>query len=336
VWPGAESDFERDVDEVGADQNDVLIGIESSDASRQDSLLQAVTSTVTSEAQRQGRELTVHTKKFTLNKSIAESTIRQERVSLSKERFIEEVQEYASNDTPFGDLSGQSISAIAKIREEEKIDQKITDIVPPVIKLKGSVEMLLFRNSSYLEYGADVTDNLDDNLQVVITGSVNTTVAGTYTITYNATDSAGNQAVPVTRTVIVSANTSSSGGSSSSSGSSGTSGSTVTSPPVDTTRPVITISGPTTITIEVGTSYRDLGATANDNVDGSVQVSSAGTVNINQVGVYTITYTASDRAGNAALPVEAPIPAPIVAPTTKSTKDFNPVLARLPFVLADL
>lgn len=35
--------------------------------------------------------------------------------------------------------------------------------------------------------------------------TVDTTTAGTYTITYNATDTAGNQATPVTRTVVVNA-----------------------------------------------------------------------------------------------------------------------------------
>jgi hypothetical protein len=42
-----------------------------------------------------------------------------------------------------------------------------------------------------------------DSVAVVISGSVDTTTAGTYTIKYNATDSAGNKAAEVTRTVII-------------------------------------------------------------------------------------------------------------------------------------
>ena len=39
---------------------------------------------------------------------------------------------------------------------------------------------------------------------------------------------------------------------------------------VDTTIPVITLVGDTQITVEVGTTYTDLGATASDNYDGDI------------------------------------------------------------------
>ncbi|MDX1703807.1 MAG: DUF5011 domain-containing protein, partial [Altererythrobacter ishigakiensis] len=42
------------------------------------------------------------------------------------------------------------------------------------------------------------------------------------------------------------------------------------SPPVDTTAPVITLLGNATVTIEVGSSYSDAGATAADNQDGDL------------------------------------------------------------------
>ncbi|MCC6323338.1 DUF5011 domain-containing protein, partial [Candidatus Nomurabacteria bacterium] len=48
-------------------------------------------------------------------------------------------------------------------------------------------------------------DNIDTSVTVVVSGSVDTSTAGTYIIHYNATDLAGNSATEVTRTIIVSA-----------------------------------------------------------------------------------------------------------------------------------
>ena len=69
---------------------------------------------------------------------------------------------------------------------------------------------------------------------------------------------------------------------------------------VDTTPPVITLNGASTITLEVGSTYTEAGATATDNFDGSVAVSISGSVNTNQLGTYTITYTAVDSSENTA------------------------------------
>ena len=63
-----------------------------------------------------------------------------------------------------------------------------------------------------------------------------------YSVTYNVTDANGNAAVEVTRTVNV----------------------------VDTTVPVITLLGEDPVTIEVGTTYTDAGATAQITYDGDI------------------------------------------------------------------
>ena len=68
-------------------------------------------------------------------------------------------------------------------------------------------------------------------------------------------------------------------------------------PQPDTTSPVISLQGDSLIAVEVGTVFEDPGATATDNIDGPVAVSQSGTVSDEQ-GTYTITYTASDSAGN--------------------------------------
>jgi type II secretory pathway pseudopilin PulG len=75
----------------------------------------------------------------------------------------------------------------------------------------------------------------------------------------------------------------------------------ITEVPVDdTTKPVITLIGNSSITINQGDSYIDQGAEVTDNVDATRTISGTGTVDINTPGMYTITYNATDAAGNAA------------------------------------
>jgi hypothetical protein len=68
----------------------------------------------------------------------------------------------------------------------------------------------------------------------------------------------------------------------------------------DTIPPVITMNGDESVSIHVGDTYTDLGATATDNVDGTDSVTTSGTVDTMTAGIYTITYTATDVAGNTA------------------------------------
>ena len=68
----------------------------------------------------------------------------------------------------------------------------------------------------------------------------------------------------------------------------------------DTTKPVITLQGANPATATLGSTYSDAGATATDNVDGTVDVVTSGVVDTSVVGVNTITYTATDKAGNTA------------------------------------
>ena len=69
----------------------------------------------------------------------------------------------------------------------------------------------------------------------------------------------------------------------------------------DTTAPVITLTGASPQTIEVFSSYNELGATALDDVDGTVSVSiNSAQVDTNALGTYTVYYAASDNSGNTA------------------------------------
>ena len=136
----------------------------------------------------------------------------------------------------------------------------VVDTTAPVISVTSGTDTV--------ELGATWTDagaTADGGETVTTSGSVDTSTVGTYTITYSATDAAGNE-TSVTRTVTV----------------------------VDTTAPVVTVTGDTSVTVELGSTYSDAGATA----DGGETVTTSGSVDTSTVGTYTITYSATDAAGN--------------------------------------
>lgn len=70
----------------------------------------------------------------------------------------------------------------------------------------------------------------------------------------------------------------------------------------DATPPTITLNGQSTVTVQVGGSYSDAGATAHDSMDGDVtgRLSVVNPVNTAVANTYTVTYNVSDTAGNAA------------------------------------
>ncbi len=68
----------------------------------------------------------------------------------------------------------------------------------------------------------------------------------------------------------------------------------------DTVAPEVTLVGESVITLQQGEAYEELGATASDNVDGTISVNApTGTVNSNFPGIYVLTYSVVDAAGNA-------------------------------------
>ncbi len=66
----------------------------------------------------------------------------------------------------------------------------------------------------------------------------------------------------------------------------------------DTTAPVVTINGSESVSVSLQGSYSEAGATANDDEDGAITVTTTGSVDVNKTGTYTITYSATDAAGN--------------------------------------
>jgi len=152
----------------------------------------------------------------------------------------------------------------------------VPDTIAPVITMNGG-NATVVQGQIYNDAGATALDNLDGNLttSISVTNLVNWSVIGTYTVTYNVSDVAGNAAILVIRTVTV----------------------------VADQPPVITMIGATPITLVQGAVYNDRGATAIDDVDGNVtaNIASANLVNTAVVATYTVTYNVSDAAGNAAV-----------------------------------
>ena len=96
-----------------------------------------------------------------------------------------------------------------------------------------------------------------------------------------------------------------------------------TAPPQDTQPPVITLVGEATLVLEQGTTFVDPGATASDAVDGAVTVSVTGSVG-DAPGSYTLTYSATDRAGNqASITRTVVVQAMTTEPTARDLVVFN-------------
>jgi len=156
----------------------------------------------------------------------------------------------------------------------------VVDTTPPVVTLTGLDEIVLEVGSSYSELWATATDNEDTILPtsiVIDASSVDTSIIGSYDVTYNVSDASGNNAIEVIRTVTIE----------------------------DTTLPVITLVGNAIETVEVNTSYTDAWATATDNYDGDISgnIITNNPVNTAILWSYTITYNIIDSSSNASTQV---------------------------------
>jgi len=148
---------------------------------------------------------------------------------------------------------------------------QVVDNTPPSIALTGDALVTVQCSETYVDAGATAQDLCDGDRTAFITlsGAVDTAVVGTYTLTYTVSDSHGNPAVPMTRTVEV----------------------------VDTLPPVIELNSTDPFVLECNTNFDDL-VSAFDECDGDLTAAiiTAGTVNTAVVDTYTLTYTVSDTA----------------------------------------
>ncbi|MFP4679660.1 MAG: immunoglobulin-like domain-containing protein [Chitinispirillaceae bacterium] len=159
------------------------------------------------------------------------------------------------------------------------------DKKPPVIILVPDTDpaSITVHDQKALEKymrGYKASDDMDKdiNQKVNVESDVDLMKPGEYTITYSATDRAGNN-TSISRSVIV-----------------------VPENVVDKEPPNISVSNEDTIWLYEGQEYKEYGATATDYPDGDLtkKIDTIGSVDTDVVGTYEITYTVEDNAGNSA------------------------------------
>jgi hypothetical protein len=148
-------------------------------------------------------------------------------------------------------------------------DNSNADTTGPVITITGDASESVNQDEVYLDPGATASDAVDGDVTTTASGTVDTSTVGSYTLTYIATDSSGNES-SATRTVTV----------------------------LDVSAPVITVSGANPDSVAQNVTYTDPSATASDAVDGTTTIATTGTVDTSTLGSYVLTYTATDAAGN--------------------------------------
>lgn len=163
----------------------------------------------------------------------------------------------------------------------------------PVITLIGDKEVDVEWGQNYVDAGATALDKEDgditDKIIVKINGDetkIDTSKSGTYIITYNVTDSNGNEADQVIRIVKVKDKI---------------------VPPVVKEKPVLKLIGDSKVDVYLNEKYVDAGATAFDKEDGDITKNIITKVNgkmekidTSKLGTSIITYNVSDSDGNKA------------------------------------
>jgi hypothetical protein len=93
-------------------------------------------------------------------------------------------------------ITGQTITI-----QKNVIQNTLSSPIAPTIKLNGSNQLNIFKNTTYLELGALAYDYLGNSLLVTIIGSVNISQIGSNTLTYSATQNG--LTTNITRTINV-------------------------------------------------------------------------------------------------------------------------------------
>jgi len=86
----------------------------------------------------------------------------------------------------------------------QTFDVDVVDTIVPVIIVTGEATIYIEVGDAYTELGATYTDNYDASGDAIVSGdTIDVDTVGTYNIEYNVTDTSGNVAVTMSRTVIV-------------------------------------------------------------------------------------------------------------------------------------
>jgi endo-1,4-beta-xylanase len=175
---------------------------------------------------------------------------------------------------------------------------------PPIITLAGSPDMTVECRAGFTDPGATAEDACDGPVNVLVSGVVNTANVGLTTLDYDASDSAGNLAARLSRSVSV----------------------------VDTTPPVVTLAGADTVTLECLQAFLDPGATAADVCAGDLLASISGAPSLAVPSVSLLTYSATDPSGNTGAATRTVVRRDTIAPTFDA-QDLTVLLPGVKIVL---
>lgn len=141
------------------------------------------------------------------------------------------------------------------------------------LTLKGNSEITLNLNEEYKEEGYTASfRNIDITKKVEVKNNLDNKKVGEYKVEY--TINYKKKRKKITRTIKV----------------------------VDTISPTIVLNGEENISLYVGDTYNDEGASANDNYDGDLtdKIVVVNNLDTNKIGAYEIVYTVKDMSGNEA------------------------------------
>ena len=194
----------------------------------------------------------------------------------------------------------------ASNNQSEKVEQRVSDVIKPI--LSGVTNQTIAWGQVFNPlYKVTANDETDGNVtsKIKTTGTVDSKRSGVYTITYTVIDRAGNL-TKVNRLITVR----------------------------DTVKPTISGVGNVTIGLNQKFDVRK-NVTAKDNVDGTLTkaIKITGSINVNKVGTYNLTYSVSDKAGNKTTIIRKvtvkdltkPVLSGVAAKTVKYKTSFNPM-----------
>ncbi len=116
----------------------------------------------------------------------------------------DESAQWITGETFLDSDSGLKVEIVSETATGFNVKVSKIDIIAPTITLNGPEITIIAKGLTFIDYGAVCTDDDDETCNVVVNGDlIDTNSIGIHTITYNATDTAGNQATEVTRTVVV-------------------------------------------------------------------------------------------------------------------------------------
>ena len=176
---------------------------------------------------------------------------------------------------------------------------------PPTLILNGLNPMTLTLGDKFVDPGAVAVDREDGDItpKIKVSGNVDTSKVGKYSLIYTVKDSAGN-VVSETRTIYV-------------------------NPTPTDAPPTLTLQGSNPLNITVGNKFIDPGATAADREDGDLtsKIKITGTVDTTKVGTYTLTYTVKDSGNNTVTKTRDVVVNPVGkdVPPTLTIQGSNPL-----------